>query len=545
MLKYCRVLCFLVLLLVTKTQPGEGANILGIFGTHSPSHVIVHMAVMKTLADRGHNITVVSLLKPKFAAHENITVILAPPTPEREKFIKEYMAEMSNEKPSLWKTMAKAVFQAGSQLEGQYEFIEHPNLKEIYENPQTKFDLVFLGAMGNDFQLGIAAKLRCPVIITWVGVPLPFMDSIVGNVNDPSYVPSVNVALEPGQRTMGFGLRFGNLLKHSFLSTINKLLNYKMNEFYERAFGNESDPEFPTYYEMKRRVSLLFYNYHSPSEGPIRPTVPQSIEIGGIQVKEKPHPLPQELSEFLDNANEGAIFFSLGTNVDTNTIRPEIVDTLYKVFSKVPQRVVWKWEDLKKKPGNASNIYFSNWLPQDDILAHPKTRLFVTHAGKGGVAEAQFHGVPMVALPLFGDQQGNADIMARSGFGRWLDILTVTPEELEESILDVLHNPVYRETIGNFSSLYRDRPLTARESVIYWTEYVLRHQGAYHLQSPLIHMDFVARNSIDVYGAILFLLLVSCLLLLVIFRWIFCKAFGVVRRKNYRKTVKPDKLKHN
>lgn len=165
--------------------------------------------------------------------------------------------------------------------------------------------------------------------------------------------------------------------------------------------------EFPNYHEMKRRVSLLFYNYHSPSEGPIRPTVPQSIEIGGIQVKEQADPLPKELAKFLDKADEGAIFFSLGTNVNTNTFRPDTVDILYKVLSKLPQRVIWKWEDLKNKPGNASNIFFGNWLPQDDILAHPNTKLFITHAGKGGVAEAQYHGVPMVALPIFGDQQGN------------------------------------------------------------------------------------------------------------------------------------------
>lgn len=231
MTKFTTTLCLLVLL--SGTIGGQGANILGIFGTHSPSHVIVHMAVMKTLADQGHNITVVTQMKPKLAAHENITVVLAPPTPEREKYIKEYMAEASNEKPSLWKSMAKAVVQSGHQLEGQYEFMVHPTFKELYENPQTKFDLVFLGAMVNDFQLGVAAKLRCPVIITWVGVPLPFMDTVVGNVNDPAYVPTLNVALEPGQRTMRFGLRLSNLLKHSFLSTINGLLNFKMNQFYE------------------------------------------------------------------------------------------------------------------------------------------------------------------------------------------------------------------------------------------------------------------------------------------------------------------------
>ncbi|XP_017086572.2 UDP-glucosyltransferase 2 [Drosophila eugracilis] len=542
MLKYSTIACLLILLFGAKTPSSDGANILGIFGTHSPSHVIIHMAMMKTLADRGHNITVVTQMKPKLPPHENITVILAPPTPERERYIKEFMAEVSNEKPSFFETIMKTIINSAEQFEGQYEFTVHPNLKEIYENPQTKFDLMFLGPMGNDYQLGIAAKLHCPVIATWVGVPMPFMDSFVGNVNDPSYVPSMNVALEEDHNTMKFSQRFGNFFKHSFLITVNKLLDIKMNQFYVRLFGNETDPDFPNYYEMKRRISLLFYNYHSPSEGPIRPTVPQSIEIGGIQVKDQASPLPKELAEFLDNADEGAIFFSLGTNVNTNTFRRDIIDVIYKVLSKLPQRVVWKWEDLKNKPGNASNIYFNNWLPQDDILAHPKTKLFITHAGKGGVAEAQYHGVPMVALPIFGDQQGNAEMMKKSGFGQWLDILTLTEEELEESIHEVLDNPKYRQAIGKFSSLYRDRPLTARQSVIYWTEYVLRHQGAYHLQSPLIHMDFVARNNLDVYGVVITVSLVLFILLIYIFKFAFRNILKVVSGQS--KSV-PDKLKSN
>ncbi|XP_016966261.1 UDP-glycosyltransferase UGT5 [Drosophila biarmipes] len=541
MIKYVGIAFLLILLLGAKTQSSDGANILGIFGTHSPSHVIVHMAVMKTLADRGHNITVVTQMKPKLAAHENITVIVAPPSPERKEFIEEYMKQTFNDKPSIWTTMMKAVLQANDQLEGQMEFTVHPSFKELYENPQTKFDLVILGPMANDFQLGIVAKLRCPVIVTWVGVPLPFMDSIVGNVNDPSYVPSLNVALEAGQNTMTFTQRLSNYFKHSFLDVVNKLLNYKMNQMYERAFANETDPDFPNYYEMKRRISLLFYNYHSPSEGPIRPTVPTSIEIGGIQVKEQSDPLPKELAKFLEDTDEGAIFFSLGTNVNTNNFRPEITDILYRVLSKLPQRVVWKWEDLNNKPGNASNIYFSNWLPQDDILAHPKIKLFITHAGKGGVAEAQYHGVPMLALPIFGDQQGNAEIMTKSGFGRWLDMHTLTAEEFEENVHEVLENPSYRETIRKFSTLYRDRPLTARQSVVYWTEYVLRHQGAYHLQSPLIHMDFIARNNIDVFAVILLVVLA----LIVIFKFVFRKAFNVVRGLSYRGKSMTDKLKNN
>lgn len=39
--------------------------------------------------------------------------------------------------------------------------------------------------------------------------------------------------------------------------------------------------------------------------------------------------------------------------------------------------------------------------------------------------------------------------------------------------------------------LLLDQRTTPLETSIYWTEYVLRHKGAYHLQSPARNMRFV------------------------------------------------------
>lgn len=253
----------------------------------------------------------------------------------------------------------------------------------------------------------------------------------------------------------------------------------------------------------------------------MRPTVPQSIEIGGIQIKEQPDPLPRELAEFLDNASDGAIFFSLGTNVKLTFFAPQLTETLYNVFARQRMRVVWKWDDPARLPGNASNIYYNNWLPQDDILAHPNMKLFITHAGKGGVAEAQYHGVPMLALPIFADQSGNAEIMVQSGFGRSLDVNTISEESLQQCIDELIENPIYRENVRNFSALYRDRPLSARQSVIFWTEYVLRHRGALHLQSPWLHLDFVARNNLDVYAVLLLGWTLSMTISFLLLRFVF------------------------
>lgn len=48
------------------------------------------------------------------------------------------------------------------------------------------------------------------------------------------------------------------------------------------------------------------------------------------------------------------------------------------------------------------------------------------------------------------------------------------------------------------SKLLRDQPEHPLNRAIYWTEYVLRHKGAYHLQSPAKEYCFVQYYLIDV-----------------------------------------------
>jgi len=254
----------------------------------------------------------------------------------------------------------------------------------------------------------------------------------------------------------------------------------------------------PDYSEMLKNTSLVFFCSHAASEGSIRPNVPAAIEIGGIQIKDKPDALPKNLEEFLGNATDGAILLSLGSNVQGSHIKSDTVEKMFKVHSKLKQRVVWKWEDLDRVPGKSDNILYSRWLPQDDILAHPNIKLFINHAGKGGITESQYHGKPMLSLPVFGDQPSNAFAMVKNGFGLTLSLLNLEEKPFKDAIEEILSNPQYSQKVALFSSLYRDRPKSARDSLIYWTEYVIRHHGAAHLQSPLVHMDFIAANNLDI-----------------------------------------------
>ena len=113
----------------------------------------------------------------------------------------------------------------------------------------------------------------------------------------------------------------------------------------------------------------------------------------------------------------------------------ERVDSLLSAFGRLPQRVIVKFDN--PVAGAPKNVLIKPFLPQQDILAHPKTILFVTHCGMHGVMEAIYHRyrqrlrrlcyniktktvkkqsvivffrVPMVGMPVFIDQ---GDVLVR------------------------------------------------------------------------------------------------------------------------------------
>ena len=63
------------------------------------------------------------------------------------------------------------------------------------------------------------------------------------------------------------------------------------------------------------------------------------------------------------------------------------------------------------------------------------------------------------------------------------------------------------------SKRFKDRPMTPEQSIVYWTEYVIRHNGASHLISPATRLSWVKFLMLDVI-LVVTLLLVSCVFLI-------------------------------
>jgi glucuronosyltransferase len=78
-------------------------------------------------------------------------------------------------------------------------------------------------------------------------------------------------------------------------------------------------------------------------------------------------PYTQDIDKFLNESEHGAIFFSLGSTVRADTFSQQKMAAFLGAFSKLPQRVLWKWEG-STLPGQPKKIKTAKWLPQVDVL---------------------------------------------------------------------------------------------------------------------------------------------------------------------------------
>lgn len=65
----------------------------------------------------------------------------------------------------------------------------------------------------------------------------------------------------------------------------------------------------------------------------------------------------------------------------------------------------------------------------------------MTHGGTNGLYEAVYHAVPMVGIPLFGDQPDNLARLSRHGAVVVLDFNRMTSDELAEALRAVINKP--------------------------------------------------------------------------------------------------------
>ena len=228
------------------------------------------------------------------------------------------------------------------------------------------------------------------------------------------------------------------------------------------------------------------------------PIEPDTVLIGGFAVDRRPAPLATDLEEFVASSGDfGVIVMSFGTL--TKRFDRRRTEIFAAAFARLPQRVVWRYHGDVANLTLPANVRLERWLPQVSLLAHPHTRLFVSHCGLNGLFEAAHYGVPILAVPLSGDQFNNAaKVSQRLGMGRTVDIESMTVESLYDDLTELLVDKSYRVNALSVARRLADQPLTPVDKICFWVDYVVRHRGAVHLRSDAAKLPWYQYLSLDV-----------------------------------------------
>lgn len=477
---------------------GQGLKILGLFPHPAISHFQFFHPIMRRLAESGHIVDVVS----------------AFPDAQQPPGYTDY--RLPNVNVSI--TLDFNIFE-GRRLSFLDPFVDFAYLytygkdtcretlngealEQILKNPPGYYDVILIEQFNTDCLMGVAYKLQAPVVALCSSALMPWHYERMGAPLIPSYIS----ALFLGQsQEMSFGARLGNWVTTHTLNWLYKLLSMPAaDELLLQRFG----PGIPSTSELVKNTSLILLNQHFSLSGP-KPLPPNVIEVGGVHITEA-KPLEDGLQQLLDNAEHGVILISWGSQLKTSSLSSTKRDGLLRALARLKQQIIWKWEN-DTLPNKPDNVHIMKWLPQRDILAHPNVRVFFTHGGLLGLTESVSSGVPLVGMPMCGDQFLNIASLKQRGMAIQLDFESLSEQSTFEALSNAL-DPKYKLNAQRLATAYNNREQPPLDTAVWWVEHVAETHGAPLLQSSAVHLSRFAYYSLDVYlviASVLMLLLGS------------------------------------
>jgi UDP:flavonoid glycosyltransferase YjiC (YdhE family) len=297
-------------------------------------------------------------------------------------------------------------------------------------NSDESFDVVIIEHFLNEALIGIAHHFNAPVVFLAPVASCAKNNYLFGNPSPSSYVPDL---LGSFTKHMNFWQRLENFLVINYNDILREILYIpKQRELFKKYVKTNLELD-----DLLYNISLMLTTSH-PSVTDAVPHLPNIIEIGGYHVS-PPKDLPRDLQEYMDNATDGVVLFSMGSNLKSKDLTLDVRRSILGAFSKLKEKVLWKFEtDL---PEASPNVKVMKWLPQQDILGHPNIKAFITHGGLLSTIEAVYYGVPIIGIPVFGDQRNNMEAAVSNGYGVSVLLQDLTEKTFSGALSEILNNP--------------------------------------------------------------------------------------------------------
>lgn len=498
------------LIILIYFQVAKPLNVLIIHPIYAGSHVLTLQSLASSLLSRGESVTTIRYKDThmlELPTHHNHTQMLRALNNVNGRFpylTQEQRASFELPQELLWSEGLDVfailnTLDAWKVMDGFCDDLlgDETLLKNLEEE---KFDVAVVDLIYNECGLALAHKLSVPSVGYWafsfssgpqVFTTAPALPSFV-----PGFMSELTDVMNFWERNYNFVLKVLGILLMQYHDWYTSQLIQKYLQLPLRGSDLLSD------------LSGVLINTDYVLDYP-RPMPPSFINIGGLQITKARRKLPAYMKSFLDGASEGAILFSMGFIFNPSIVPQERVDTFLSVFESLPQRVIFKYDvGLNYSTGIPENVLMVPFVPQQEVLAHFNTKLFITHCGMHGVLEAIYYGVPMVGMPVFIDQ---GDVLIRikeKGIGKGI-VKYANSQEIRSAIKDVISNTKYKENIDKLSSVMKHRRNSPTEDAIWLLSHVSETRGANHLKIRSSYLNTFQLYSLDcmAFNSIIIILL--------------------------------------
>lgn len=216
-----KLLLFLILGIVLNFT--SGSRILFLSSSFSRSHVIIAQSLAELLAERGHDVTIVS----QFPMNKNIQNLREIKSPLPKGF-EEFSSTLFNmSKLNAVSNVRHMLGMIDMMTLNNEEMMEMPEFKAILNE---KFDLLVIGFFMNEMFLGYSHHFNCPSMMVSANAAIDHINRIFGNPFEANAVPQLMMQFK-GE--MSFWRRIANFLSIFVYTALSEFWSYKQKVIYE------------------------------------------------------------------------------------------------------------------------------------------------------------------------------------------------------------------------------------------------------------------------------------------------------------------------
>ncbi|XP_018561499.1 UDP-glucuronosyltransferase 2B7-like [Anoplophora glabripennis] len=486
-----------LVLLVISPVYSDCANILAVLPCPSYSHQIAYRHLWKELSLRGHKVT---LITPNPLHDPNLVNLTEIDMTSTYRFVRNISRAVEDGMLTMWSSHAGMLEMMKAASEAQ---LSHPAVQDLIHDPKS-FDVVFVEFLVPEW-LAFAEIYKCPKVLFSSMEVTASLYHLTGNpahpILHPEFVSPFHGQLTFKERVMSTLVSW--YYKYYFAFTVFPERQKILNKYFDTN---------STITGLISDIDLMILSISPLIQGP-RALGPNTISIAGYREDLSSQPLSPDVKKFLDDAKEGCIYVSFGSNVKSSQLSQRLLKAFIEALADVPYKVLWKFETATV--GMPKNIKTAKWLPQQKVLNHPNVKLFLSQGGLQSMEEAIYAEVPFVIIPFLSDQFQNSKILKDKGVAVVLNRQTLRKVELKNALMEVMNEPKYRDGVKKIKQLILDEPMTGLEKAVWWTEYVIRNKGAKHLRNPTADLPFYQYFLLDVLG-FLFLIVILIVTALVL-----------------------------